>query len=166
MAGLRSSDGRTPSRSQILLYEAEMRKHAYRYMRAMVMLRIWPKLWGKHAKRQTSSLHISLCPSPSVRLRLQPSRLFRSMQAWERPKGKGKGKGKNNDENDRFGLPIIKKHLKSANGKPLCFDYGKPKGCTCTRSDCQFQHACQRCFGSHPYWQCPAVKRSEKADSE
>ena len=47
-------------------------------MYAMVMLRIWPQLWGKRANRLTSLPHTSLCPSPSVRLRLQPSRLFRS----------------------------------------------------------------------------------------
>ena len=33
VAGLRSSDGRTPSWSQILLYEAEVRQRAYRYVR-------------------------------------------------------------------------------------------------------------------------------------
>ena len=162
VAGLRSSDGRTPSWSQILLYEAEVRKHAYRYVRDGDAADLAAAL-GKACKPPDIFTTYFIVP---FTISAPPPATFPPvpLQVWEWPKGKGKGKGKNNDKNDRFGVPIIKKHLKSANGKPLCFDYGKPKGCT--RSDCQFHHACQRCLGSHPYWQCPAVKRAEKADAE
>ena len=127
---------------------SEVRKHAYRYVRDGDAADLAAAL-GKACKAADIFTTYFIVP---FTISAPPPATFPPvlLQVWERPKGKGKGKGKNNDKNDRFGVPIIKKHLKSANGKPLC----------------QFQHACQRCLGSHPYWQCPAVKQPEKADAE
>ena len=55
------------------------------------------------------------------------------------PKGKGKGKDKG------------KRNSKTPDGKPLCYKWNNGEGC---KGPCKYVHACQKCFGKHPFHLC------------
>ena len=66
---------------------------------------------------------------------------------------KGFGKGKQMPSWDRqWG-----KSSKTPEGKPICFKFQKGR---CSDKACRFAHACQRCFGRHPFTQCRFKKEA------
>ena len=61
-------------------------------------------------------------------------------------KGGGKGGAKSVR---RQGKSSGKRQSKTADLKPICYDYGKPGGCS--KPACTMAHVCQKCLGDHPY---------------
>eukprot|EP00435_Cladocopium_sp_Y103_P059148 s1782_g21.t1 len=68
------------------------------------------------------------------------------------PKGNAKGRGKG-------GKATKKLHVKSADGKAICFRYNNGNKCP---GGCGFVHICQRCLGPHPKSQCGAVTTRQR----
>eukprot|EP00435_Cladocopium_sp_Y103_P054859 s1874_g18.t1 len=66
-------------------------------------------------------------------------------------KGGSKGKSKGGAR------PAKKLHVKTPDGRPLCFklnNNGK-----CTAKNCNYVHQCQRCLGAHPKSSCNSLKK-------
>ena len=66
---------------------------------------------------------------------------------------KGAGKSKNKGGGNK---PTKKLHVKTPDGKPLCFKYNNNN--KCTAKNCNFVHQCQRCLGSHTKSSCKAMR--------
>lgn len=146
IAGLKTCDGRSPPWSTVLLYEAEVRRHAYEAVR----------------KGEAKDLAVALreaCKAPDIlstyfivpltMLAAVPSGVPFSEASPARPKGKGKGKG-----SSKGGvLKTVFRKGQTPQGKKLCFAFSRKKGCK--RPDCPFLHICQRCFEPHSAVDCP-----------
>lgn len=152
IAGLKTPDGRAAPWSTVLLYEAEVRRHAYDAVR----------------KGEAKDLAVALreaCKAPDVlstyfivpltMMAAVPAAIpFREASPFKtKGKGKGKGSGKGG---------VVKAHLKKVQnpqGKKICFAYNRKRGCK--RPDCQFAHICQRCFEAHSAMDCPRSQSEE-----
>ena len=54
--------------------------------------------------------------------------------------------------------PVKKLHVKTPDGRPLCFKYNNNNNNKCVAKNCNFVHQCQRCLGNHPKSSCNAIK--------
>lgn len=152
VAGLRAGDGRSPTWNLVLQYEAELRKHAYKFVR------------DGEAVDLASALQMA-CKAPDIMnnfftvpftvqaLSANPGEDTVGPISGARGKGQNKGfdKGK-----------VIKKLKKSPGNsrKGVCFAYQKKKGCK--KPNCPFEHVCQRCGDAHAYFECPKVNRADE----
>ena len=79
-----------------------------------------------------------------------------------RPKGKGKGKKgqgqKGKSRNTYLGHQL---HDKTPDGRQICWKWNSQKD-RC-RYQCGRLHACQICYGNHPYHSCPKVRGKDTA---
>ena len=139
VAGLRTSDQRSPTWSLVLTYELELRKAAYRFVRdgecacidtAIEKAMDSPKLLTEHFVVPFTlgkSLSLTNVGSANDKANDKGGKL---MPSWDRQWGKAS---------------------KTLEGKPICFKYQKGK---CPNKSCRFAHVCQRCFGRHSFSQC------------
>ncbi|CAE7746198.1 unnamed protein product, partial [Symbiodinium necroappetens] len=163
VAGLRTEDGRAPKWSLVLKYEAEVRKNAYKYIRAgeatdigdainkacrapdlLAFHFVTPFSLGAFVLSSTTTSVLALPDSPHVPPPPEP--------LFARP-GKGTGKGGGKDSLKGKGVQkTIAKHKFASDGRLICFFCNKSKGCA--KKDCKFAHVCQRCLGEHSYTAC------------
>lgn len=148
VAGLRAPDGRLPPWNNVLVYEAEVRCHAYEYVRKGEANDLAAALRDACKAPDIMSSHFIV---PLTLAAAYPTPILPS----EPKKGKGKGKGGGKDGV----IKTIAKRSQAADGKRLCFAFNRSKGCE--RANCQFAHLCQRCFEPHSYTKCPRVHRGE-----
>lgn len=64
----------------------------------------------------------------------------------DKGKGKGKGKTKTKSKDGHKGTADIK-YLVTPDKKAICSNFNRTKGCS--RAECGYVHACNRCFGAH-----------------
>ena len=160
VAGLRTPGGQSPSWSMVLVYESELRKAAYRYVRDGISADLHEALKRACAAPEIMSTFFVVpftlagCeqagnaesnPIPLV----PPSAEI----AWQRVGKSGKGKGKGNQVKK-----IIGKSYRTPDNKCICFWFNRKSGCQ--REGCKYEHVCQRCFEKHAYVNCPHVRRA------
>ena len=158
VAGLRAPGGHAPSWSMVLVYEGELRKAAYRYVRDGTSPDLHEALKRAcNASEIMSTFFVvpfTLAGSErsgsmeSTSLALPPQESW-----WQRGSAKGKGKGKVNQVKK-----LIGKSYRTPDNKCICFWFNRKTGCQ--RADCKYEHVCQRCFEKHSYVNCPHVRRT------
>ena len=75
------------------------------------------------------------------------------------PVAKGGNKGKGRGDSAKA---TKKLHVKTPDGRPLCFKYNNNN--KCTAKNCTFVHQCQKCLGSHPKSSCPKKGDTARAN--
>ena len=158
VAGLRAPGGHAPSWSMVLVYEGELRKAAYRYVRDGTSPDLHEAL-----KRACNASEIMstffVVPFTLAGSERSGSMEFTSLALpppeswWQRGSAKGKGKGKVNQVKK-----LIGKSYRTPDNKCICFWFNRKTGCQ--RADCKYEHVCQRCFEKHSYVNCPHVRRT------
>ena len=157
VAGLRAPGGHAPSWSMVLVYEGELRKAAYRYVRdgASPDLREAIKRACNAPEVMSAFFVVPFTLAGSEQASsVEPTSL--AMPApetwWQRGGGKGKGKGRASQVEK-----IIGKSYRTPDNKCICFWFNRKTGYQ--QEDCKYEHVCQRCFAKHSYVHCPLVKR-------
>lgn len=144
VAGLRAADQRSPTWSLVLTYELELRKAAYRFVRdgdcacidsAIEKAMDSPKLLTEHFV-VPFTLGKSFSPASGSPAHEKGFGKGKQMPSWDRQWGKSS---------------------MTPEGKPICFKFQKGR---CSDKACRFAHACQRCFGRHPFTQCRFKKEA------
>ena len=131
------------------MYEAELRKHAYRMARDGEAKDIAEAL--KSACKDPDIMHSYFIVPFMVGGQSKPTQEETSEPSgFLNHRGGGKGKGFGKDGR-------IKKTATKNRSLKVCVAYNKSKGCS--RKDCPFAHICSRCGGQHPYHKCSEAKR-------
>ena len=150
----RSSDGQRvakPSWSQLLVYEHEIRKKAWRlvYTNNVTFGIALETAWRCPVTKEryfttpvafsAISRPIFVCssgPGPTV--------VKKDKKGGKKGNRKGAGKGKVN----KFGC-----HIRTPEGRTICFGYNSNQT-RCKNRGCNHQHVCGRCFGKRPMYAC------------
>ena len=145
-----------PSWQQLLVYELEIRKKAWRlvYTSSMPFAQALESAWRCPVVKEryfTTPVAFSAISRPMVSNQHYASESQQPYQAapkkrkvFKGSKGnKGSGKGKVN----KFGCAI-----RTPEGKTICFGYNSST--KCKNRSCAHQHVCGRCFGKHPMYAC------------
>jgi hypothetical protein len=150
----RSSDGHTvakPSRSQLLIYEQEIRRKAWRlvYTSNVPFSVALETAWKCPVTKEryfTTPVAFSAISRPTFQGSPPPvlSVTKKDKKGNRKGKQKGAGKGKVN----KFGC-----HIRTPEGKTICFGYNSNQT-KCKNRSCNHQHVCGRCFGKHPMYAC------------
>lgn len=155
----RSSEGMTvakPSWQQLLIYEIEIRKKAWRsvYTSSMPFGQALENAWRDPVVKErffTTPVAFSALSRPMVSTSNNSTWQDRSTDGQyqktkkvKNKKGKGAGKGKVN----KFGCAI-----RTPEGKTICFGYNSA-ATKCKNRGCNHQHVCGKCFGKHPMYAC------------
>eukprot|EP00435_Cladocopium_sp_Y103_P027204 s3945_g6.t1 len=137
----------------ILAYEQEVRKRAYQWVRRGDVATLEEALEKGVKDAEVMNLHFIIPLTTSLAGSSGSGGGGRTQtKVTTTPTAKGSGKGHN-----RGGAkPAKKLHVKTPDGRPLCFKYNNNGKCTSAK--CSFVHQCQRCFGSHPKSACNSLK--------
>ena len=152
VAGFQAADGRSPSWSAVLVYEAELRKHAYRLVRDGEAADIAEalKVARKAPEIMRSYFIVPFMVGGQSALQREDATDPASWLLGQRSGDKGGGETSGKDGR-------VKKTIGKNRSLKVCFAYNKQKGCN--RKDCPFAHICSRCGGQRPYQKCPEVQR-------
>jgi hypothetical protein len=154
IAGLSSQDlnGNTirPSWNQVLVYDHEVRKEAYKRIRHGEVADIPSALQACCSDPTLMQLYFLVPLTLSAANKSSSSSsLSRTEPPWRDVKGGGKrvekggkSKGKSNE--------VVKDKLKTG-GVRYCYKYNSSKGC---QGGCGYDHVCQKCKGPHPRQKC------------
>ena len=162
VAGVKTADCGVPTWSQVLTYELELRKAAYRFVRDGKCTCLNSAIEKVIDSSDLLNLHfiipISLGKKQSSSSEEEPGI---PPPPAPHPAGrgtKGAGKGKQLPSWERqWG-----KAARTPEGKCICFKYNKRGGCSAGKN-CRFEHVCQRCYHRHPFYEC-RYKRDAKSD--
>ena len=156
IAGLTSSDssGSTlrASWQQVLSYDHEVRKEAYKRIRHGESGDIATALGAACADPTLLQLYF-IIPLTLSSTRSRGSGLSHERPVWQHP-GKGDSKGDGKGPNRKGGGKKDSKHGKIPVQKKVvkyCYKYNSNKGCP---GGCGYDHLCQKCNGPHPRQKC------------
>ena len=154
VAGIRTSDGRTPSWSLILNFEKEARGKMYESVRDGSAPTIKDAVDMIIKRADVVNTHLII---PCHR-QLRSSPMRRRTQALP-PVGeaaKGPAKARKEREKarstsqalgDKQWAWTLKFYTRKPDGKPICFAYQKSRGCP-NGAKCKFIHVCKKCLGN------------------
>ena len=158
----RSSEGHTvaaPSWSQLLIYELEIRKKAWRLTMGDVSVS------NTFAKCLEEACRDSVCKERFFTTPVAISALSRPPRAtfsgndnsWTSKKGKPGGKGakgkRGGKGKESSGKGGKNGAARTPDGKTICFAYNNVNG-RCKNRACIHKHICSKCFGKHPIYMC------------
>ena len=154
----------TATWSQVLTYELELRKAAYRFARDGKSSCLNSAIEKAIDSTDLLNLHFIIamtlgkeqsCPGEEEVAAPPPPA--------PHPAGRGsKGSGKSKQ------MPSWErqwgKAARTPEGKLICFKFNKPSGCAAGKN-CRFEHVCQRCFHRHPFFECRYKRASAMQSS-
>lgn len=156
----KAADGNTvatPSWSQLLIYEYQIRKAAYRLL--ATTSKTFKEALKECSKDATIKERYFTTP---VALASSSPKVYAFNS--DTKGGKGRGKGRAAKGQGRLGQKGSKGGKKGSSSKggqgskgqkitDYCYAYNNSWE-RCTRKNCQFKHICMRCGGKHPVYQC------------
>ena len=146
VAGLPLPHEQKPKWEIVLSYEQELRKKAYQWVRQGDVATLEEALQKVLKDPELMNLHFVIPVTTSVAASSSSASAPRQPSSPSAPKGKGKGRGTS-------ARPTKKLHVKTPDGRPLCFKFNNSD--KCTAKNCNFVHLCQKCLGNHPKSACP-----------
>ena len=147
VSGLALPNDQKPKWEIVLSYEQEIRKKAYQWVRQGDSPTIEEALLKAIRDPELMNLHFVIPVTTSVAASASSSSAPKQRTTSPTAKGNSKGKKPDNTKATK------KLHVKTPDGRPLCFKYNNNN--KCTAKNCTFVHQCQKCLGSHPKSSCP-----------
>eukprot|EP00435_Cladocopium_sp_Y103_P026843 s3622_g6.t1 len=152
VAGLQLPGGQTPQWETVLKYELEIRKRAYEAVRQGDEPTLEAALTKAMKDSEVMNLHfiipVTTAAASSASSSSTPTARTASPAG---SKGGSKGKAKGGVR------PAKKLHVKTPDGRPLCFKFNNNG--KCAAKNCNYVHQCQRCLGAHPKSSRNALKK-------
>ena len=166
----RSAEGHTvasPSWSQLLVYELEIRRKAWRltlgdnsvhntFAKCLDEARRDPVCKERYFTTPVAFSALSRPSRPEGNWSSSSSNARKGKQAYKGSKGT-KGKGKK-------GGKAGKGSSRTPDGKTICFAYNNENN-RCKNRNCIHKHVCSKCFGKHPIYVCSNNAGPETAGS-
>ena len=153
--GLQLPHEQRPRWELVLGYEQEVRKRCYQLLRRGEEPTLEDAMKRAISDPETMNLHFvvplttSIAASTGGGGRTTSSTTKPGQASTSSPSKGAKGGG-------RGPRPVKKLHVKTPDGRPLCFKYNNNN--KCVAKNCNFVHQCQRCLGNHPKSSCNAIK--------
>jgi hypothetical protein len=157
IAGLSSTDsyGNTlkPSWNQVLLYDHEVRKEAYKRIRHGEATDIPASIQSCCTDPTLMQLYFLVPLTLSAATGRSSSSTSAPSNLQREPKGSGKSKNPKGPGRPVFQPPSSSSVIKTQGktGVRYCYKYNSSKGCA---GGCGYDHVCQRCRGAHPRQKC------------
>ena len=151
----KSSDGATvakPSWQQLLIYELEIRKKAWRavYTGNLTFGQALENAWKCPVVKEryfTTPVAFAALSRPMVSSHSEAQSSQYNVLKKKKSKGKG-AKGGGKSRVTKSGCAT-----RTPEGKTICFGYNNQQT-KCKNRNCHHQHVCGKCFGKHPMYAC------------
>ena len=155
--GLALPHEQRPKWEMVLNYEQEIRKRAYQWVRRGEVPTIEEGIVRGIKDPEAMNLHFIVPVTTSLAASASGGSTSKPAAATSTgSKGGGKTKTKGGNR------PAKKLHVKTPDGRALCFKFNNSR--KCTAKNCAFVHQCQKCLGNHPKSECPKKGDTARAD--